>query len=221
MDNYNYTSIENKPLAVVVDDHQLFADSFSRLLESIQFFKKVFSFADTKELPLLLSDKTIKGPIYLFLDYYLKGDTIYPVISELKRYRTNLNIIIVTSLNSNYILQGILKLSVHGILHKSSSIEDVKTCIDYVSKGRVYYSDIIQEMMQEIKESSLSNVLTPREVEILEFFAKGLTVDETGDKLHLSRHTIAAHRRKMFMKTNSNNITDLLNYARDKGIIAS
>lgn len=39
-------------------------------------------------------------------------------------------------------------------------------------------------------------------------------MDAVAAKLSLSRHTIAAHRRKMFEKAGVNNIADLFAYAK-------
>lgn len=80
--------------------------------------------------------------------------------------------------------------------------------------NKKYYSVAVQSIMKTIETPNTDHILTPREIEIIEHFSTGLTVDERAKRLFLSRHTIAAHRRKIFVKTASKNITELLHFVR-------
>ncbi|WP_183876756.1 LuxR C-terminal-related transcriptional regulator [Pedobacter sp. AK017] len=50
-------------------------------------------------------------------------------------------------------------------------------------------------------------------MEFLQYFARGLSIVHTAEQAHLSKHKIAAHRRKMMSKVCINSITELLAYA--------
>jgi len=51
--------------------------------------------------------------------------------------------------------------------------------------------------------------LTMREKEVVELVCEGKTSKEIGKKLHLSKHTIDTHRRKILDKLNINSFSDL------------
>jgi len=55
--------------------------------------------------------------------------------------------------------------------------------------------------------------LTEREVEILRFYHRGLTILETSEKIFLSIDTVKFHRRKLFEKLGVNNMGEALVFA--------
>ncbi len=61
--------------------------------------------------------------------------------------------------------------------------------------------------------------LSPREMEIIELVADGLTNQEIAQKLTISKRTVDNHVSNMFTKTGSKNRVALLNWAMDHGKI--
>lgn len=214
-----------KKYSIVLDDHVLFAESFSKLLENTGYFQSVLYFSSSDETLSYLhsyhtNNKISDHPFYLFLDYHLKEKTILPIINDLRRICKNSKIIIVSSSGNISTIKNLLDFNVDAILHKSCSLQEVISCLHQLDEDKKYYSLEIQSVLNSIQISEHSDKkLTSRELEILEYFSEGLTVDETAKKMFLSRHTVAAHRRKIFLKTGSNNIAELLNYARKKALI--
>lgn len=62
-------------------------------------------------------------------------------------------------------------------------------------------------------------LLTPREREIPYWIADGLSTKEIAKKLHISINTVFNHRRNMFRKTNSHNVTDIFRYGIEQKLI--
>lgn len=211
---YSINSLNHNRSALILDDHYLFAESFSKLLESSTFFHSVHYFSSPDELVEYLLSHRSTRTFYLFLDYYLKEKTILSVINDLRRIYKNTKMIIVSGTNTPTIIAGLIEYNVDAILHKSSSMHEVIDCLHALDSGKTFYSTDIVDIIKTLNEKEHTKQLTEREIEILEYFSRGLTVDETAKAMYLSRHTIAAHRRKMFLKTNSNNIIELLSYAR-------
>lgn len=50
--------------------------------------------------------------------------------------------------------------------------------------------------------------LTSREVEVLELIAQGLSTDEIGERLYLSRNSVKTHTRKLYRKIGVSNRTE-------------
>lgn len=61
--------------------------------------------------------------------------------------------------------------------------------------------------------------LSDRELEMLRFYARGLTISEIAEKMFLSADTVKFHRRKLFEKINVHNITDALAFATNNKLI--
>jgi DNA-binding NarL/FixJ family response regulator len=61
--------------------------------------------------------------------------------------------------------------------------------------------------------------LTPREHEVLEHVAEGLSNKEIGDQLHASQHTIANHVRAILQKTGTTNRTEAARWAHQQQLL--
>jgi DNA-binding NarL/FixJ family response regulator len=62
--------------------------------------------------------------------------------------------------------------------------------------------------------------LTSREQEVLSLLAEGLTNEEIGDRLMISKHTVARHRENLMRKLELHSRSELVKYAIRKGLIA-
>lgn len=77
--------MQSNTVGIIVDDHQLFADSFSSLLEHTNFFAEIQLFTNTKQLfQYLIQHPSKKG--CLFLDYYLNDQV---GINDINLHSTN------------------------------------------------------------------------------------------------------------------------------------
>jgi DNA-binding NarL/FixJ family response regulator len=211
-------TIKPKPTAIILEDHKLFAESFSTILESTGLFNRVLIFGDEESLlQFLIKNRDLKQP-YLFLDYYLEDSTVTHILDHLKRVRQNAIFIVVSSVSSAAIIKNLLTFKPNGVMSKVDGVNELLDCIYAISKGETYRSPEIESILETAGDID-AVPFTNREIEILRHFAHGLTVDAVAARLNLSRHTIAAHRRKMFEKARVNNIAELLAYTRKVELI--
>jgi len=105
-----------------------------------------------------------------------------------------------------------------GFLLKNTNLQEVKTAIDTVMNGGNYFS---QELMQSLLRNYKSvkeirgpeSELSEREVEILLLICSGLSNQEIGDQLFISKRTVEKHRANILSKTNCKNTAGLVMYA--------
>lgn len=204
-------------IAIVCDDHLLFADSFSSLLERVNLFSAVHTVNEERELTRFLV-KHSQVPIYLFLDYYLKDRNGLTLINEARRLNRQLVIIVMSSIISPVAVTNVLDYNPQGFVSKSSGFNTILQCLTTIARGEQYICPIISEIVANTNHIS-KIPFTARELEILQYFAKGLSIAHTAEQVHLSKHTIVAHRRKMMEKADVNSITELLAYARVQELI--
>lgn len=204
-------------VAIIFDDHLLFADSFSALIERLELFSAVHTLNDKRELTHFLI-KNSKAKIYLFLDYYLKNENGLMLINEIKRLNRQLMIIMMSSTISPAVITNILDYKPQGLISKSSGFDTILQCLTTISHGQQYICPVISKIIDDM-DSTRKIPFTARELEILQYFAQGLSIAHTAEKAYLSKHTIVAHRRKMMSKVHVNSITELLAYARAQELI--
>jgi LuxR family maltose regulon positive regulatory protein len=68
-------------------------------------------------------------------------------------------------------------------------------------------------------QSGLIEPLSEREIEVLQFLAKGLTNQVVASRLFISLHTVKAHTRNIYSKLGVNNRTQAVDRARTLGIL--
>ncbi|WP_025764169.1 response regulator transcription factor [Dyadobacter tibetensis] len=205
-------------VAIIFEDHRMFADSFSLVLERLNIFESVHIFIDEKDLIRFFIENSSKKNIFLFIDYYIKDKHAIPLISEARRLNKRIKVIIVSSVIDPNVIKYIFLYSPEGFISKSSGFGEVVECIKDIQQGHIFTSPFISNIITETAETD-PIPFTTRELEILQLFAQGLSIIEAAEKLFLSKHTIIAHRRHMMQKAKCSSIVELLAFSRKRGLI--
>ena len=81
--------------------------------------------------------------------------------------------------------------------------------------------DRIRSLGVAAPDAGLPAGLSPREGQILDLVAKGLSNREIGEALSISEHTAANHIRAILRKTNCANRTEAASYAHRHGLASA
>ena len=91
--------------------------------------------------------------------------------------------------------------------------------ISIPSLTKALVSDYLGRGSQDVRPSSL-DTLTAREEEVLALLADGLGNEEIGERLSISKHTVARHRENLMRKLELHSRSELVKYAIRKGLIS-
>ena len=106
-----------------------------------------------------------------------------------------------------------------GIFSKDESLEMLCKCVRVVHEGQIWASSRQVKFALEALSSAPTicainagglNLLSPRELQVVHYLAEGLTNNEIGVRLGLSRHTIKNYLLKIFDKLGVSNRVELL-----------
>jgi two-component system, NarL family, nitrate/nitrite response regulator NarL len=106
-----------------------------------------------------------------------------------------------------------------GIILKESAPDTLLACLHAIAAGQkwlpAYLVDGAVERLREHQSevARVSNVLSPREIEIMLRVAEGLSNKEVGNKLNISEGTVKMHLHSIYQKVGVNNRTSLANFA--------
>jgi DNA-binding NarL/FixJ family response regulator len=111
-----------------------------------------------------------------------------------------------------------LHFGVRGFVLKSDSEKELLAAVDALSKHQTYISGGISNMLLHncighLDISPAIATLTPREREIVQLVAEGLSNRQIGKKLDLSIKTVECHRGAAMRKAGWSSIADLVRYA--------
>lgn len=198
--------------AVILDDHRIFGDAFSMLLEKLNHFKSVHPFDNEKEFVNFVRSYQ-NDNLFLFIDFYLKDQNVLSIFNTVKKINKKNKIIVISSLTNPQLAKTILDYRPNGFISKSSSVDTILKCINTINNRQIYTCPEMKNIITSFEKSNEVR-FTKKELYLLHYFSQGMTIDQTAEKTFLSRHTIIAHRRKMMEKTNTHSITELLAYCR-------
>ena len=208
---------------LIADDHSIVRNGLKLRLENEPDIRVVGETENGKELlPLIENNPTA----IILLDITMPIMDGIATLKEIQKKGWNTNIIMLSMHNNEEYVLNTIELGAKGYLLKDNSSEELITAIHTVSQGKRYYSTEVSQIMAsgylnklhqidkpETKNSNstLSELFSKRELEVLACLKQGMSNKEIAEKLDLSIRTVEVHRFNMMKKTKSKNLIELLN----------
>lgn len=203
---------------VVADDHPVVAQGVCQMLEKVEQLHLVAAVTRISELFDVLAQVPCD---VLICDYSFEDDDEPDGVLLLKRIRRlhpDVRIILLTGHDDVVIMRLALDEGVSGFLSKSSrDFSRLPAIVTSVARGEKYLdSDTSRTLVQHMidnnsTKSSLSSVdLTPRELEVLRMFSRGMSVTDIAVHTDRSVKTISTQKKKAMSKLGATNDIELL-----------
>lgn len=206
----------------LADDHLIFLESMSMLLGVIEGVELVGTAGSGQEVLKKIKDSDAE---ILICDYIMPQMDGVELTFKLKELMPELKVLMLTSREDVEGIKAAIQAGVKGFLLKKISKNELKTALTAIYEGFSYYS---QEIMQILTQQSPYNFhadvseikpLTPREIDIIKLIAQEMTGTAIAEKLNLSTHTVATHRKNIFQKLGVNSTYALIKYAIEHRLI--
>jgi len=205
----------NKPLKLaLVDDHNLFREGLCFLLNNQTEKQEIREASNGQELLNLLS---VWQADIILMDIEMPVMNGIEATKEVMRKYANIKIIALSMhANENYYSE-MINAGAKAFLLKNSSFEEVQQAIITVMEGKNFFSpEILESIIKNLNRKNNhppKSDLTNREIEILYNICKGLSNQEIGEILFISKRTVDKHRENILLKTQSKNTASLVIYA--------
>jgi len=204
---------------LITDDHPVVRRGIRQILEDDERIGLVHEAGDGKEL----FDK-LNMQIYdvILLDISLPGRSGLDLIGQIKKTQGSAAILILSIHSEEMYAIKALKAGAAGYLTKTSAPEELISAIIKVSKGERYISVSLADSLAEslISDSKIPTyqLLSSRELEVLQLLAEGKKVIQIASELSLSPKTISTYRERLLEKLKLETTADLIRYAIIEGI---
>ena len=111
-----------------------------------------------------------------------------------------------------------LRLGAAGYVAKSSAAEELETALRTVENGEVYISPPLrttanEEQARRRDDTDPHRRLTPRQREILQLIAEGMTSREIAEELKIHIKTVESHRMHLMKRLGIHEVAGLVRYA--------
>jgi len=207
-----------KKSVVIADDHQMFRQGLTILLEAEGFH--VVGEAENGQEAIRLTRQ--HNPQIAVLDYSMPVLNGLDAAREIRRQSPETAVVMLTMYDDERYALEALNCGVRGFVLKHQTSADLINAIREVLLGSIYLSPaisaaVVKSLMS--KNGELGELLTGRERQVLQLIAEGNTTKDIAGVLHLSVKTAESHRSRIMSKLDVHNIAGLVRYSIRQGII--
>jgi len=212
---------ENKNLKIgaminvhITDDHAMIVELLIPVINNSGFARVTGSSLRLSECKKAL---VLNCPNVLLLDINMPDGDGVVFCAEIHKLYPQMKIIALTCHNEYSSVLLMLKNGASGYIVKSEAVSEVLEAIDAVMLGEIYISRQMEQIMRKTTKVAVS--LTPREKQILQMVAKGMSNPQIAEQLKIGLATVLSFRKKLNLKLNASNPVELITNARKEGLI--
>ena len=185
---------------VVVDDHPFFRDGLSRGLRQSGYLEVIGEAGTGREgLELIRSER----PDVAVLDYQMPDlnglDVVHAVVRDALPTRT----LVLSALTDSAVVFRALQEGANGYLSKEARrSEIVEAVIKVAQGGTVVPPELTAGLAEQIRLRGQADgpALSPRELQVLQGFARGLSIPALAAELYLGPSTVKTHTQRLYEK---------------------
>lgn len=207
---------------MLVDDHRLVREGLKRLLEEDAEIEVVGEASDGRSALQMAQSLT---PDVVILDVTMPGLNGIETARALAGGESPPCILALSMHADAQFVEEMLKAGANGYLLKDAAVDELVAAVRSVAAGKVYLSEPIAGTVVRTcyrqgvpHEPSGMQRLTPRERQVLQALAEGLTTKQIGLTLKISAKTVETHRRQVMDKLGIYSVAQLTKYAVREGL---
>lgn len=201
---------------LLADDHALFRDGFSMIINSTVADSQVVPASDWNEALSLVKQQHFDIAL---LDLFMPGTM--PWQEELSAFMSSaprVPVCIVSSSNNQSHIKQAFKLGAKGYIRKTSGASEIKDALVKVANGGRYVPNAGWKNLP-LANDTASLKLTRRQQEILTLVAAGDSNKQIGEILDISESTVKRHVYNLFKALNAKNRTDAVQIAKSQSLL--
>ncbi len=221
-----------KPTRVLLaEDHTLVRAGIRALLQNLAGIEVVAEASDGREALRLI--KTYQPDVVL-MDIAMAGLNGLEATARVTKEFPTVRVVILSMHSTEEYVAQALRAGAAGYLLKDAAAAELELAVTAVARGETYLSPavskhVIADYLRRVgdREASggggatpASELLTPRQREILQLIAEGRSTKEIAAILHLSVKTVETHRTQLMARLDIHDVAGLVRYAIRIGLVA-
>ena len=183
---------------LIADDNSLVVKTLKGLLEGLGY-----SISICMDTVSAIEEIKKKRPSLAILAISSTRMNAIKVLEKLGALAHTINIIMMTDQKEKALYHHAKKLGAKGYILKTFPFSEIERCIEIVSNGGTYFSDLLdtQLIQNELNiEYEKLALLTPTELQILEMISNKKNTKKIATELYVAETTIETHRRNIIKK---------------------
>ena len=212
-----------KTRILVADDHPIVLRGLKTVLNAQPDCEVVAEATDGEEAVNLALTEDVHLAI---LDISMPRKTGLQAAREITHRNPEVRVLMLSMHDSEQYLFEAIKAGASGYVLKSAVDRDLVEACRAAMRGEPFlYPGGVRALMRDYVERARagdvlrSELLTPREEEIVKLVAEAHTNEEIGEMLHISKKTVERHRANVLEKLGMRDRVELTRYAIRRGLV--
>lgn len=210
---------------LLADDHTIVRQGLAKLLDG---YRNLCVIGEAKNGREAVSKTEELRPDVVLMDIAMPVLNGIEATRQIRKASRNTKVIILSMHSHDRFISELFSLGASGYLLKDSTGDDIVRAIDAAISGDNYLSPSISRRvvedyisMKRVKssEENLYAKLSDREREVFQMMAEGRSTREISDILCVSMSTIKTHRANIMNKLEIENLSQLIQFAIELGIV--
>lgn len=203
----------------IVDDHAIVREGLRRFFADEVDLRVVGDAANGREALELLRSTEVD---VMLLDLSMPDQGGVDALRAIKARAPDLPVLILSGFSAQHYATTLLRQGAAGYLNKDCDPEEIARAIRTVALGRRYITPAVAELLAEQLDAPAKaphEQLSERELQVFLRLARGESVSEIGNNLHLSVKTISTYRSRLLEKLGVSSNAELAAYAIRNGLL--
>lgn len=195
---------------LIADDHEVVRSGLAILVKRMLPQMNIYQTDSLEGATELLKEH--KADLILS-DINMPGGNRVDMMHRLKEIQPDLKILIISAFQTASYEKKYLQEGANGYLSKIATNEEIQQAISSILQRGYYQSTAeITEGSSGSNEiyTSITELLSDREVEVCRLLAKGLGILEISNALNLQSNTVSTYKKRIFTKLHVTNIPELI-----------
>jgi two-component system NarL family response regulator len=205
---------------LLVDDHQMMREGLRSILEKVDDYSVVGEAGSGREAVRLARKLS---PDVVVMDVAMSGMNGIEATREIRADAPATQVVALSSYSDRRYVTAILGAGACAYVLKADAYGELQRAVEAAAQGMMYLcsgvtAEVIESALQKGTNGSVYELLAPREREVLQLLAEGLTSSEMAKRLSVATSTIETHRRNIMRKLDVHNVAELTKYAISEGL---
>jgi DNA-binding NarL/FixJ family response regulator len=200
---------------LVAESHPSIRAGIRALLRDVCSVNDVLEAANARAL----QQRMLEHPDLVLLDYTMSGLSRTKPLLRIRQQDPDIPIVILTTRTDEQTARQALESGANGVLVKADLLTDLRHALKGASDRRRPYISPSVRMTGSLVHAFPREELTPRQREILELIARGLTSRRIAATLGLHIKTVESHRTDLMRRLEIHNVAGLVRYALRHGLL--
>lgn len=208
---------------LLVDDHALVREALADVLRAGGDMRIVGMVGSADEaIAVAVRDH----PDVIVMDIDMPGLLVFDAIRTIKARCPRTRVLVLSAFFHDRFIEDALRVEASGYITKTEPPDVVARAIRTVAAGGAYFSPQVQErivvdsggarLADDVR--TRSSTLSPRELEVLRYIARGMSKKDIAAVMHLSVKTVDNHSTSLMAKLNIHDRVELARYAIREGL---